>query len=114
MSTTIPKNAKKPADHQAQKNEAQPHMAGDITFEYDGNEYTVAAAAGDDVELLELLEDDKTVTVVRQVLGKEQWDQWKDRYRGDNGRVSTDAVEPFLTALFDALKAGNSSASPVS
>ena len=100
-----------PDRHQAEKNEANPEQATDITFTHNGHEYSIPADAMDDVEIVEMLEDEKTVTVVRQILGKEQWDAWKDRNRGPSGRISAAVAEKFLTEMFEAMKAGNFSAS---
>lgn len=116
--STIPQGAKQPTDRQVKKNEAG--ESEDILFPYgegpDGKpvEYVIPADAFDDVEILELLEDEKHLSVVRQILGREQWGEWKDRHRGPGGRVSSEAIEPFLKALFEAAGQGNSSASSTS
>lgn len=112
--STVPANAKKPSDRQAKKNEAEPDEAVDIEFEWDGDTYVIPADAFDDVEILELLEDEKNLSVVRQILGAEQWSAWKDRNRGASGRVSAGPLAAFLEALFSAAGQGNSPASPTS
>lgn len=118
--STIPQGVKMPADRQAKKNEANPDNTEDIVFAYgeDGDgqpfEYVIPADAFDDVEIVELLEDEKNISVLRQILGKEQWDLWKDRSRGATGRVSSATAMSFLQAMFAAVGQGNSSASSTS
>ena len=111
--TTVPATAKKPSDRQAKKNEAAPDEAQDIAFEWGGYTYTIPAEAFDDVEILELLEDEKHLLVVRQILGS-QWGEWKDRNRNASGRVPAEPLVEFLEALFAAVGQGNSPASPTS
>ena len=112
--STIPATAKKPSDRQAKKNEAAPDEAQDIDFEWGGHTYTIPADAFDDVEILELLEDEKNLSVVRRILGGDQWTLWKDRNRNDAGRVPAEPLAEFLEALFAAVGQGNSPASPTS
>lgn len=112
--STIPATAKKPSDRQAKKNEAAPDEAQDIDFEWGGHTYTIPAEAFDDVEILELLEDEKNLSVVRQILGPVQWGEWKDRNRTATGRVPAEPLVEFLEALFGAAGQGNSPASPTS
>lgn len=112
--STVPATAKKPADRQAKKNEAKPDEAQSIDFEWGGHTYTVPAEAFDDVEILELLEDEKNLSVVRQILGSDQWSEWKDRNRNAAGRVPAEPLGEFLGALFEAVGQGNSPASPTS
>lgn len=114
MSTTIPEGVKQPSDHRPAKNEANPAAARDIAFEHDGHHWTIPAAAFEDIEVLELLEDENYVSVVRKILGRQQWDAWKNAHRDDEGRVSVTHAEPFITALFEAADQGNSPASPTS
>ncbi len=52
-----------------------------ITFEFDGESYTVAPAAEWDVEALEAFEDQKIITCVRMILGDEQWKRFKSKPR---------------------------------
>ena len=111
--STIPATAKKPSDRQAKKNEAAPDEAQDIAFEWGGYTYTIPAEAFDDVEILELLEEEKNLLVVRRILGT-QWAEWKDRNRTASGRVPAEPLTEFLEALFAAVGQGNSIASPTS
>jgi hypothetical protein len=103
--------AKAPADHQAKKNEADPGNPDDIVFEYEGHTYVIEAGAFDDIEIAELLEEGKNILVIRQILGADQWQAWKDRARGENGRTKASDAEPFLRALFGAAGQGNSDSS---
>ena len=112
--STIPATAKKPSDRQAKKNEAAPDEAQDIDFEWGGHTYTVPAEAFDDTEVVELYEDGKVISAVRQILGGEQWSDWKDRNRNTSGRVPAALLEEFLAALFASAGQGNSPASHTS
>lgn len=80
--------------------------AQDTTFEHNGQAYTVPAEAFDDIEVLEFLEDEAFIKAARQLLGPEQWAQWKDANR-EGGRVSSSKAEEMLTSLFAATEAGN-------
>lgn len=71
-------------------------------FTHGGNEYTLPTSAMDDVEILELLEDEKYLSVVRRVLGREQWDRFKDSERLDDGRVPAASLESFIKAVMGA------------
>jgi hypothetical protein len=68
-------------------------------FEYEGREYNVSSSALDDVEILELLEDEKYISVVRRILGKEQWETFKDSVREADGRVPSASLEGFLKVV---------------
>lgn len=79
----------------AQKAEAQD---GSVTFEYDGIQYTVRADALDDVETMLAFEEGKILSVVKAVLGPEQWTSFVSRKRS----ISKDLAD-FTTVLFKAL-----------
>lgn len=101
----VPTTAKKPSDRKPRKTaqKAEASLDDDIVFDFEGHDYVIPKGASEDVEILELLEDDQTITLVRQILGRQQWAAWKDRYRRDDGRVDPSKIEPFLTAMFDAI-----------
>lgn len=103
---TIPANAKKPQDRQAAKSEA----SGDtetITFTYDDREWSYRSSAVNDVEILEFVEDGKITTALRKILGADQWSDWKDIHRLDDGTVPPEDMEDFTKAIFEAGGQGN-------
>jgi hypothetical protein len=65
-----------------------------VTFDFDGETYSVPTAAEWDVETLEAFEDGRIIATVRTLLGAEQWAKYKAK-----GRRVTD-----LTALFEAIQ----------
>ena len=95
---------KKPQDHKAAKSEAK---SEDISVDFDGYTYTLPREVMDDIEVFERIEDEKYITAVRQVLGPDQWQHFKDSHRNESGRVSPDAFEQFLDSLMGAM-GGNS------
>jgi hypothetical protein len=50
-----------------------------ITFEFDGDEYTVDADL--DISALELVQDGKDVDGMRAILGDEQWNKFRLKHR---------------------------------
>lgn len=99
---------KKPQDHKA-KAEAQ---GADLSFDFDGTTYVIPRDRADNIELFELIEDEKNFSAARAFLGPEQWRQFKDSVRTPDGRVPGEPTERFLNTLMEAL--GNSQASPTS
>lgn len=63
------------------------------TFIFDGEKYTVPPTSEWDLDVLEAVEDDKAIAIVRSLLGPVQWAKFKTKPR---------KVED-LTALFEAL-----------
>lgn len=102
--TNVPANAKKPADHKA-KAETGP----DRTIKVRGVEFTVAADALDDFELLDDLsvmqeEEDGTrlPLILRRLLG-DQRKKAMDAIRGESGRVSVEDAAEFVGELLGEL-----------
>lgn len=50
-------------------------------FTFDGVKYTVDNTMDWDLDVLEAVEDDKIVTIVRTLLGPEQWAKFKSKPR---------------------------------
>lgn len=103
--TTVPANAKKPADHKA-KAETGP----DRTIKVRGVEFTVASDALDDFELLDDLsamqeEEDGTrlPLILTRVVGKDQKKKAYDAIRGENGRVRVEDAAEFIGELLGEL-----------
>ena len=63
------------------------------SFTFDGVKYSVDNTMDWDIEVLEAVEDDKIVTIVRALLGPEQWEKFKAKPR----KVAD------LNALFEAI-----------
>jgi hypothetical protein len=66
-----------------------------VSFEHDGQTYSVPPASEWGVETLEAFEDGKIIATVRTLLGDEQWSKYKAK-----GRKVTD-----LVSLFEAIQA---------
>lgn len=77
-----------------------------IAYTHDDITYVIRKDALDDLEILEFVEDQKFITVMRRVLGEEQWGRYKEAHRAEDGRVSTDGFEGFINGLFGKLNAG--------
>jgi hypothetical protein len=105
-------NAKAPEDHKpAATAAAKAEAAGDpqpVSFEFDGETYTIDADAADDLELMEYIEGEKYILALKGYLGAEQWQRFKDTHRNDKGRVTASRAGDFLQALTEAIGAGNS------
>lgn len=106
----VPAGAKRPADHKPAKAEARSEP---IEVDFEGEHYVIDRENADNLELFELVEDEKYLSAIRGFLGAEQWSKWKDAHRDDQGRVRSASFEPFLDAVMVAI-GGNSSASPTS
>jgi hypothetical protein len=111
----MPAAPRKPQDHKA-KAEAQ---GADISFQYEGETYTIKRANADNLELMEFVEDDLVFKALRGYLGLDQWNKWKDSVRTEDGRVPAATLEPFADAVMAAIGGGpveapNSAASPTS
>lgn len=78
-----------------------------VSFEFDGVTYSIDADALDDVELLELIEEEKHILVLRGYLGREQWEEFKDSHRNDRGRVGSEPVKRLMAAVMGATGQGN-------
>lgn len=102
--------ANKRAAAAARKAEAgAPRLPQAITFEYDGETYTIDEDAVDNLELFEAIEDEKYLTAARGFVGRDQWQRFKDRYRDPvTGRVPMEPVQGFLQTMMEAIGQGNS------
>lgn len=77
-----------------------------VVYTFEDVSYTLRKDAIEDLEVLELIEDEKHLSAVRKILGVEQWDRYKDAHRDESGRVRPDTFEGFLNGLFQRLNAG--------
>lgn len=94
----------KPQDHL--KAEAGQEVA-DVTFEHDGTTYTIPRANMTNLELFEFVEDQHYIKATRGFIGREQWAEFKDKYRTDDGNVPMESLEGFLEAMMEAVGQGN-------
>lgn len=80
---------------------------------YKGHQYTIARENVDDVEIFELIEDGKSLSALRAMVGPVQWARFKDDARNDQGRVTMTEMNDFLNLCMEAIGGaqGNSSAS---
>lgn len=110
--TTATRRTTKPQDRRAPAAKAPANAAraeaikAGITFTYDGVEYVVGPEAATDLELFEAVEDQRYIAACRGYIGKPQWEAFKERHRGEGGRIDVASMEGLMQALMDAL--GNS------
>ena len=86
-------------------NRDTPEFVKTTTFTFRGVTYTVPRNAMDDLEVLEALEEDKFITVIRKTIGDAQWKTFKDTSRTADGRLplTESGFEEFLDAMMKAL-----------
>lgn len=80
-----------------------------LTVEFNGQTYDITRSRMDNLEIFELVEDNKAISASREFLGPEQWSRFKEKNRVD-GRVSMTTFNEFLDSIMKAV-GGNSSAS---
>lgn len=98
-----PKNAKQPQDRQAK---AEAKRAQFIELDFEGEHYIIDRANAENLELMEFVEDEQYIKAIRGYVGPDQWAKFKDANRDEQGRVSPDSFEPFLTAVMSAIGGG--------
>jgi hypothetical protein len=80
-----------------------------VRVEHDGATYVLDRAALDDVDLIERIGDfaegrySILPSIVRTLLGREQWNAFKEAHRAADGRIPTEAMDTLYTALNKAL-----------
>lgn len=77
-------------------------MSNDVTFEHEGTSYTIPAPAEWSLDAIEAFEDEKIVTLVREVLGAAQW----KAYKAEKRRTASD-LESLFGSIEKALDSGN-------
>jgi hypothetical protein len=110
---TIPANAKKPQDRQTAKADVVKPAATVVTWH--DHEYSVDADAFNDLEVLEYITEAQSneqpqlfVLALKAVLGKTEYNRYKNNARGENGRVSVEDAGAFFSAIMEAANQGNS------
>jgi hypothetical protein len=89
-----------------QKQEATNEVKA-VSFEYEGESYTIDRDNMNNLELFEAIEDEQYIKATRGFLGKDQWTKFKDAHRDDQGRVPMEPLEGFLQSMMDALGSKN-------
>jgi hypothetical protein len=69
-----------------------------VTFEFEGNEYTVDTEDVMDIEFLEAYEDGRGIGMVRELLGAAQWSKLKG-----TRPLKGDDVQTFTEVMFKAM-----------
>ena len=105
--TKIPANAKQPEDH---KPKAEDDTPQDVSVTVKGVDLTIPGDAMDDFELLDdLYELDqkknpaRLPSLMKRLVGEEQWADIMEALRGDNGRVSVEAGAEFVGEVLEAI-----------
>lgn len=98
---TIPEGAKTPQDHKPKA----PAKGAKVTVNYKGTDYFVEPDCMDDWEHMEALEGGQNITVIKAVLGPEQYAALRAQLKeeANGGRVSYfDSVAGVMEALMSA------------
>lgn len=98
--TTSKRAPKQPQDHKPKTPQIDDVEDRDITFEYDGESFTVNSADVKGLEFLAALEDEDYIVAMRLVLGRD------DAARFFKGRKLED-IGGFFDALGEVVDAGN-------
>jgi hypothetical protein len=116
-SAVVPAGARMPADHQSPKEDVEGPQDTTVTWPplseetEDGavsHEYFIAGENLDDAELLEYFTDENFIGALRIMLGREQWNAYKERSRLESGRVTASGAAEFLNHVLKEVKRGNS------
>lgn len=86
---------------EVQKDPDKPRMVKERTFTYEGVQYTLRGDSMEDVELVELLEDEKYISLLRKLVGPAKWAEFKDSVRTEDGRVPLEALRGFLEIVME-------------
>lgn len=93
-------NTQKPKANKSAQQRAE--VAGEgYTVEYDGHAYTVPPSEEWDIEVVEAFEENRTIAVLKGLLGPEQWATFKQ-----NSPKAKNLAE-FLEALGEVMGSGN-------
>lgn len=103
----LPAGVKTPQDRKpkaAVVAEGQGTSPDPIAVDYNGTTYVIDPVVMDDLEVLEALEDEKGIKLLRLILA-DQYDKMKAQLKDEagGGRVTNAAVEQFLGIVFGAL-----------
>lgn len=98
---------RQPEDHKPKKDK-RPPVEEPKRVVLDGHDYLIDPARMDDLRFLEAYEDEKWVTVLRMMLGPEQWAQFYANHSDENGRVTGAKFSEIINELAESdLELGN-------
>lgn len=108
--TTIPAAPVEPIEPEPETDAAKAEAKGAaLVIEHEGVTFTMDREVLDDVELIERIGDftdgqySLLPSIMRAMLGREQWEAFKIAHRGEDGRIPTDAMDQLFNALNAAL-----------
>lgn len=82
--------------------------------DFEGTQYFIEKDAVNDLDVMEYLAEIQAdpeqnsammILVIRKIVGKEQWDKFKESQRSESGRVTGDNLEAFINKIFKAVGA---------
>lgn len=71
----------------------------DVTFSFEGHDYTVDIDGVRDVEFLEAFEDGKMITAIRTLMGPKQWAEFKT----SKPRITDEDLIDMANTMFEAV-----------
>lgn len=77
-------------------------MSTEITFTHEEQTYSISPASEWSLDAIEAYEDEKIVTLVREILGAKQW----KTYKAQKPRTAAD-LEALFASIEKALNSGN-------
>lgn len=85
---------KKPQDHLPAKTDSS-------VVDYNGTEYTVPNDFFDDLEVVEALEEGQIASVLKDMLGADQWTQLKDQLKAESedGKARLSKLDGFFQTV---------------
>lgn len=72
-------------------------LAASVTFEFEGEVYTVPPAKEWDIDVVEAQEDGKVLAAIRLLLGDEQYGNFRKKHK------KMAELEKFVIAMYDAI-----------
>lgn len=93
-------NVKQPQDHKPKSKQRDEATDAEVTFTFDGDEFTIKQSDATRLEFLEALEDERVIAALRILLGHEQ------AARLIKGR-DVRALEGFFETVGEAVDSGN-------
>ena len=100
MPNAVKKPGKQPQDRQPKAVEQAPPADQPREVEINGHSYTIDTARFD-LAFQELMEDEKYVLVLRHLLGREQWDRFKEENTNEAGLIDPSVLDDFQAVAFE-------------
>lgn len=82
--------------------------------DFEGTQYFIEKDAVNDLDVMENLAEIQSdpennsammILVIRKIVGREQWNKFKESQRTETGRVTGDNLEAFINKIFKAVGA---------